>query len=115
MAEGTVNVLARNLKSLMDEHLPKLSQNELGKKTGVGQTSIGLMLNPEKRLPTKSGRIPSPTLAQIEKVAAFFHKEAWQLLHPNPAQAPLSESERKRYEAFENAMKQLQEPPSGHA
>lgn len=113
MGEGSVNLLARNLKQLMEDYFPPLSQNELAKKSGVPQTSIGLMLNPDKRLPTKSGRIPSPTLAQIEKVAAFFQKETWQLLHPNPGQAPLSDSERRRYEAFESAMKAMQEPPSG--
>lgn len=114
MAEGIVNVLARNLKQLMDDFLPPLSQNALAKKSGVGQTSIGLMLEPEKRLPTKSGKVPSPTLAQIEKVAAVFGKEPWQLLHPNPGQAPLSDAERRRYAAFESAMKQLQEPPAPH-
>lgn len=111
MPEGSVNVLARNLKQLMDDHDPPLSQNELAKKTGVRQTSIGLMLNPEKRLPTKSGKVPSPTLAQIAKGAAHFNKKAWQLLHPNPAQAPLSDAERQRYQAFEAAMKSLQGSP----
>lgn len=108
MAESAVNVLARNLKQLMEDHYPPLSQNALAKKTGVAQTAIGLMLNPDKRLPTKSGRIPSPTLAQVERIAAYFDKEVWQLMHPNPAQAPLSDSERARYQAFENAMKSLQ-------
>ena len=110
MSESIVNVLARNLKRLMDEHLPPLPQNELARKSGVRQTSIGLMLNPEKREPTKSGKIPSPTVAQVEKVARVLHKEAWQLLHPDPNQAPLSASERRRYETFEAAMKSMQTP-----
>lgn len=93
----------------MDEGPATISQNALAKRSKVAQTSIGYMLKPELRQPTRSGKIPSPTVAQLEKVARALGKEAWQLLHPDPNQAPLSAKERARYDAFDASMKRMRE------
>jgi hypothetical protein len=112
MTQDIAKVLAKNLKRFMEDNEPPLSQNELAKKcreagTKVAQTSIGLMLNPDKRLPTKSGKLPSPTIAQIDAVARGLGKEAWQLMHPNPDQAPLSAKERALYDEAMASMRRL--------
>lgn len=109
MAEDVTKILARNLKAFMDEGPVTISQNALAKKSKVSQTGIGFMLHPEKRLPTQSGRLASPTLARLERVAQALGKEAWQLIHPDPNQAPLSAKERARYEAFKASMKRMRE------
>lgn len=105
-------ILARNLKALLEDHPILNSQNALAKKCGVAQTSIGLMLHPEKRIPTKSGRLPAPTVENVEKVAKAYGKEAWQLLHPEPSMAPLNATERAMYERVMRSMKELQEATS---
>jgi transcriptional regulator with XRE-family HTH domain len=107
MADDVVYVLARNLKRFMDEGPAPISQNALARKSKVAQTSIGYMLNPQSRSPTKSGKRSSPTVAKLERVAAALGKEAWQLLHPNPDQAPLNETERARYAEFQASMKRM--------
>jgi hypothetical protein len=109
MAEDVTKVLARNLKRFMDEGPEPISQNSLAGKAKVAQTSIGYMLNPDTRAPTKNGKLSSPTVAKIEKVARALGKEAWQLLHPNPDEAPLSAQERARYEEFQKSMARLRE------
>lgn len=115
MYEDITKVLARNLKRFMDEGPSPISQNALAKKAKVAQTGIGYMLNPETRQPTKSGKLPSPTLARIEKVARALGKETWQLLHPDPNQAPLSATERARYQIFEESRKRMEQLESGAA
>jgi transcriptional regulator with XRE-family HTH domain len=62
-----VDALAANLKTHMDRLA--LSQPQLAQKSGVGQTTIGLYLNPDRRLPGKSGKIPSPKLAEVDLLA----------------------------------------------
>ena len=108
MSEDITKVLARNLKRFMDEGPTPISQNALAKKAKVAQTGIGYMLNPETRQPTKSGKLPSPTIARVEKVARALGKETWQLLHPDPNQAPLSATERVRYQIFEESRKRME-------
>lgn len=112
MGASVSKVLSDNLKRFMGEHEPPLSQNALAKKcrergAKVAQTSIGLMLNPEKREPTRTGKIPSPTISQIEAVARALDKEVWQLLHPDPNQAPLSAKERRLYDEAMSSMRRL--------
>lgn len=109
MPEDVTKVLARNLKRFMDDGPEAISQNALAKKSRVAQTSIGYMLNPETRQPTKSGKLSSPTVAKIERVARALGKEAWQLLHPNPDEAPLNAQERARYQEFQASMRRLRE------
>lgn len=46
----------------------------------MSQTSISLMLRPDDRALTKSGKSPSPRLAEVEAVANAFGMEAWQIL-----------------------------------
>lgn len=100
-------VLARNLKDAMDNanNGTGISQNALARKSGVAQTGIGYMLNPDSRLQSIKGKQPSPTLAKIEKVALALDLEAWQLLHPNPAESPLSNRQRKLFEALTSNMR----------
>ena len=70
------------------------------------------MLHPEKRVPTKSGRLPAPTVENVEKVAKAYGKEAWQLLHPDPATAPLNAAERAMYDRVMRSMRELQDATS---
>jgi transcriptional regulator with XRE-family HTH domain len=109
MDEDITKILARNLKRFMEEGPAPLSQNALAKKSKVAQTGIGYMLNPETRAPTQSGKLSSPTIARLEKVAQALGKETWQLLHPDPDQAPLSATERARYAEFQKSMQRMRE------
>lgn len=102
-------ILARNLKELMEDHPDLNSQSALARKAGVAQTSIGNMLNPGKRAPSKSGRLPSPAVENVERVAKAFGKEAWQLLHPTPSTAPLNAAERAMYEKLMRSVQDLRE------
>jgi hypothetical protein len=103
------SILARNLKALMEDSDLFGTQMSIARKSGVAQTSVGFMLNPDKRQPSKSGRLPSPTVENVEKVAKVFGKEAWQLLHPDPATAPLNASERSLYEKLMRSVQDLRE------
>jgi transcriptional regulator with XRE-family HTH domain len=78
MAKTSSKVLARNLKKHMQAR--QLTQSKLAELSGVAQTSIGYMLNPGTRAPTATGKEPSATLAQIDKVAGVFRLQSWQLL-----------------------------------
>ncbi|MHB1326888.1 MAG: hypothetical protein ACYC2K_01680 [Gemmatimonadales bacterium] len=93
----------------MDNHDELNSQSAIARKTKVAQTSIGNMLYPEKRAPTKKGRLPSPTVENVEKVAKAFGKEAWQLLHPDPSTAPLNKNERAMYDKLMRSVQDLRE------
>ncbi len=59
-----------------------MSQPGLSKASGIAQTSVSLLLNPQNRAPGKEGRIGSPTLAQVETVADALGVEAWELICP---------------------------------
>lgn len=73
-------ILASNLSALMAMREDVKTQQKLAAKASkaggrkVAQTTISNMLNPEEN--------PSPTLRNIEAVAAVFSLQAWQLLHP---------------------------------
>lgn len=109
MSDDVTKILARNLKRFIEEAPTPMSQSALAKKAKVAQTSIGYMLKPENRKMTTSGKLPSPTAAQLARVAHALGKEAWQLLHPDPDQAPLSASERARYAEFQASMRRMRE------
>jgi transcriptional regulator with XRE-family HTH domain len=91
--------LAVNLAYYMGR--AKLSQNGLAKLSKIPQTTISLLLHPERRIPLKSGKTPSPTLSQIEVLARFLGCEAWELLRP------MGDRERKIYEAIEMSYKSV--------
>lgn len=73
-------ILAENLNRLMATSKGLRTQKQVEKASGVAQTSVSLMLRPQARLPTKSGKAPSPKLSEVENIAAAFGMEAWQLL-----------------------------------
>ena len=58
----------------------KITQAELAKRSGIGQTTISLYLRPAARTDTVSGKAGSPTLANIEALADALGIEAWELL-----------------------------------
>src|ERR1700741_2608374 len=64
----------------MDASTTLHTQQEVAKASGLAQTSISLMLRPEDRKPTKSGKIASPQLSEVERIANAFGMEVWQLL-----------------------------------
>ncbi len=95
-------VVADNLKSLMKEK--GWSQPALAEKSSVAQRSISNLLRPTERAASKSGKAPSPTVAQVEAVARAFDLEAWQLL------CPMSGDKWKIYMAAERMYKDLLAP-----
>jgi len=82
--ESISQTLARNLAEAMTRR--KMTQVALAKVSGVPQTTISVILNPQQRLPTK-GAPPSTTVVRVAMLAAALGLEAWQLLHPDPEQA----------------------------
>jgi len=93
MSRPTLNeTLATNLARLMDKR--GWTQAALAKQSGVGQTTISLYLNPERRQPSKSGKIPSAKLSEVESLAVAVGVEPWELLKPitGVAQAQPSKS-----------------------
>lgn len=93
----------------MDDQPSLGSPAKLAKKAGVAPNSVVNMVHPKRRAPTKSGKSPSPTIEIVEKVAAAFDKEAWQLLHPDPASAPLNAGERETFEKVMRSIKDLRD------
>lgn len=73
MKKSAHEALADNLKRLMDHE--GWSQADLERKAGVAQTTISNMLDTE--------RCVSSTMRNIERVAAVWKLEAWQLLIPD--------------------------------
>lgn len=74
-------LLARNLREYMNAG--ELStQAALGKKSGVDQKTISNMLNPKNRAEGTTGKLPSATLAAVEKVADALGVGVWELLSP---------------------------------
>ncbi|MEN4918240.1 S24 family peptidase [Achromobacter spanius] len=81
MSRPSLNeVLAANLARLMEQKGWK--QAALAKQSGVGQTTISLYLSPERRQPSKSGKLPSAKLSEVESLALAVGVEPWELLKP---------------------------------
>jgi transcriptional regulator with XRE-family HTH domain len=79
MAESRiVEVFANCLRHHMAER--SVTQSELAKRSGIGQTTISLYLRPKARGDTVSGKAGSPTLANIEALAHALGVEVWELL-----------------------------------
>lgn len=68
----------------------------------MAQTTVSLYLNPARRLPSKSGKVPSANLGDVERLAKALEVEVWELLRP------LSGPEREAYDKIANAFKALQ-------
>lgn len=73
-------ILAANLKRLMAATPSLDTQDKLAARSGVSQTSLSLMMRPNDRGTTKSGKTPSPKLSEVELVARAFDLKVWQLL-----------------------------------
>ena len=101
MSKRSINeVLAENLKHYMAAQ--KLKQTKLGELADMAQTTVSLYLNPARRLPSKSGKVPSANLGDVERLAIALGVEVWELLRP------LSGPEREAYDKIANAFKALQ-------
>ena len=83
--------LAANLAYFMKQK--GMVQAKLAAASGLGQTTISLYLNPDKRKDTSKGAAPSPTLAKVDALAQALGIELWELLRPlTPAQRDLIRS-----------------------
>lgn len=91
MSKPSLNdILATNLARLMEKAGHK--QASLAKLSGIGQTTISLYLNPGRRQPSKSGKVPSAKFGEVETLAEVLGVEPWDLLRPHdapPVVAPL--------------------------
>lgn len=82
MGKHINEVLAENMADLMARTPDLSTQARLASKSGVDQKTISNYLNPGQRLENKSGRPGSAKLAEVEKIAAAFGLETWELLKP---------------------------------
>lgn len=73
-------ILAANLRHFMQQK--GLKQAALATRSGMGQTTISLYLNPENRASTSSGVAAAPTLARVQSLADALGVELWELLRP---------------------------------
>lgn len=95
MSKPTLNdVLATNLARLMDK--AGHTQASLAKLSGIGQTTISLYLNPSRRQPSKSGKVPSAKFGEVETLASVYGVDPWHLLRPDTEQEGASRSHAKR-------------------
>jgi transcriptional regulator with XRE-family HTH domain len=101
MSKRSINeVLAENLKHYMGAQ--GLKQTALGEAAGMAQTTVSLYLNPSRRQPSKSGKVPSANLGDVERLATALKVEVWELLRP------LSGPEREAYDRIATAYRALQ-------
>lgn len=103
MSKKPINdILADNLAYFMSKK--GLTQAALSKLSGVGQTTIGLYLTPERRQPGKTGKIPSAKLSEVESLANALDVDVWEMLRP------FTEQERTAYKHLEAAYKAMAMP-----
>ena len=82
MSQPSLNdILATNLARLMEKAGHK--QASLAKLSGIGQTTISLYLNPGRRQPSKSGKVPSAKFGEVETLAEVLGVDPWDLLRPH--------------------------------
>ncbi|WP_449425982.1 helix-turn-helix domain-containing protein [Rhodanobacter lindaniclasticus] len=87
---------ARNLQRLMDHH--GLSQAELARKTGVGQSTLSKLLN------TEDPSAMNPRSSTVQELADFFDVPGWQMLIPDmPLELLLSKRVTKLIENYRDA------------
>lgn len=73
-------VLAENLGYFMRQK--GLSPAALGKKAGMGQTTVSLYLRPKDRGAGSKGKEPSGKVAEVQRLADALEIEPWELLRP---------------------------------
>ena len=110
MRTPTLNdILAENLAQKMADK--GHTQASLAKLSGVGQTTISLYLNPSRRQPSKSGKVPSAKFSEVESLADALGVPAWSLLIPETAYAgkqhPEGEPQSRRTSQTDNLADQL--------
>ncbi|MBI2725423.1 MAG: helix-turn-helix transcriptional regulator [Polaromonas sp.] len=92
-------VLADNLKHYMLKN--QLTQSSLGERAGLGQTTVSLYLTPSRRQASKSGKVPSAKLSEVESLAHALGVDVWRLLRP------FTDKQRKAYDKIEEAYQEL--------
>lgn len=75
------DILAANLHALMKKQ--GVVQTVLAQRSGVAQTTISLYLSPERRQPSKTGKLPSAKLTEIEALATALGVTVGQILTPD--------------------------------
>ncbi len=94
-------VIADNLAYFMEKR--GVNQPQLAARSGVSQTAISLYLNPERRMPSKSGKPPSAKVTELAQLAAALDVGVWELMRP------MTEREREFYRSIEVAYRTLKE------
>ncbi len=94
-------LLAKNLKKLMELSADCKSQNSLSKRSKVAQTTIGNYLN--------ITYVGYPNLEKVEMLAHSFGLEAWQLIHPTMGNAEITAKEIAMYKKMKETFKALQD------
>jgi transcriptional regulator with XRE-family HTH domain len=79
----------------------EMTQTALASKAGVSQKTISNYLNPDQRAESATGKMPSPKLEELDKIARALAIPVWQLVRE------MSEKERKLYEHIERAYSEL--------
>lgn len=92
-------ILATNLKSLMDMSVDCKSQNALGKRSKVAQTTVGNYLN--------KTYVGYPNLEKVELLARCFGLEAWNLIHPTMGDRVIAAAEIQMYMRWKEDMRKL--------
>lgn len=86
MASRDVNtVVAQNLAFHMKER--KETQSSLARKSGVGQTTIGVYLDPDRRKLSATGKMPSAKISELALLADALEIHVWELLIDAPEQS----------------------------
>lgn len=98
-------VVATNLRYWMEQ--ADFTQAALAAKAGVNQKTISNYLNPEQRVESATGKLPSPKLEELDKIARALAIPLWQLVRE------MTEKERRLYEHIERAYSELTEPDQG--
>jgi transcriptional regulator with XRE-family HTH domain len=95
-------VVAGNLRYWMAQ--ADMSQTALAAKAGVSQKTISNYLNPDQRAESATGKMPSPKLEELDKIAKALAIPVWQLVRE------MTEKERRLYEHIEKAYAELTTP-----
>jgi hypothetical protein len=95
-------VIARNLASLMSAPSSQWrNPNAIASRAKVSPSSIHNLLDPGKRTTTAGKPVGSPRVDLLQRVAAVFNRQAWELLHPDLATI---DRQRAVYDAAQQAL-----------
>lgn len=103
-------ILAQNLKALLQHGKGPRTQMELARKAQVGQATIGRILRADT----------AATVETIAALSAVYDLEAWQLLvagmEPSnpPALIPVTAAERRLYARLRDTAREIAELPAGY-